>query len=160
MSAVLVFRCFNSIPTVFWLSCFSVYSTVFSVMNPETWVLVKVCLCFTCYSTFDFSKTTLDVVDSSLWSELSSDAQEFEAESWSLVVDPSFCSRQEKDVIKRQDVIFGKLFRYAPWMKQCYIEGKTWTLKPFRPEFKSKFYHFLFFFKATFSVWFLFIYIF
>lgn len=54
---------------------------------------------------------TLDVVDSSLWSDLSSDAQEFEAESWSLVVDPSFCSRQEKDVIKRQDVIFGKLFR-------------------------------------------------
>ncbi|XP_073933402.1 rho guanine nucleotide exchange factor 28 isoform X3 [Castor canadensis] len=47
-----------------------------------------------------------DVMDSSLWSDLSSDAQEFEAESWSLVVDPSFCSRQEKDVIKRQDVIF------------------------------------------------------
>ncbi|KAM8814194.1 rho guanine nucleotide exchange factor 28 isoform 2-T2 [Rhynchonycteris naso] len=47
-----------------------------------------------------------DVVDSSLWSDLSSEAQEFEAESWSLVVDPSFCSRQEKDVIKRQDVIF------------------------------------------------------
>ncbi|XP_053444781.1 rho guanine nucleotide exchange factor 28 isoform X2 [Nycticebus coucang] len=47
-----------------------------------------------------------DVVDSSLWSDLSSDAQEFEAESWSLVVDPSFCSKQEKDVIKRQDVIF------------------------------------------------------
>ncbi|XP_036887953.1 rho guanine nucleotide exchange factor 28 isoform X1 [Sturnira hondurensis] len=47
-----------------------------------------------------------DVMDSSLWSDLSSDAQEFEAESWSLVVDPSFCSRQDKDVIKRQDVIF------------------------------------------------------
>ncbi|XP_032191864.1 rho guanine nucleotide exchange factor 28 isoform X1 [Mustela erminea] len=47
-----------------------------------------------------------DVVDSSLWSDLSSDAQELEAESWSLVVDPSFCSKQEKDVIKRQDVIF------------------------------------------------------
>ncbi|MBZ3873041.1 Rho guanine nucleotide exchange factor 28 [Sciurus carolinensis] len=47
-----------------------------------------------------------DVVDSSLWSDLSNDAQEFEAESWSLVVDPSFCSKQEKDVIKRQDVIF------------------------------------------------------
>nr|XP_044989537.1 rho guanine nucleotide exchange factor 28 isoform X3 [Jaculus jaculus] len=45
-----------------------------------------------------------DVVDSSLWSDLSN--EEFEAESWSLVVDPSFCSRQEKDVIKRQDVIF------------------------------------------------------
>uniref|UniRef100_A0A8C0QH82 Rho guanine nucleotide exchange factor 28 n=1 Tax=Canis lupus familiaris TaxID=9615 RepID=A0A8C0QH82_CANLF len=47
-----------------------------------------------------------DVVDSSLWSDLSSDAQELEAESWSLVVDPSFCNKQEKDVIKRQDVIF------------------------------------------------------
>lgn len=47
-----------------------------------------------------------DVVDSSLWSDLSSDAQEFEAESWSLAVDPLFCSQQEKDVIKRQDVIF------------------------------------------------------
>ncbi|XP_072814631.1 rho guanine nucleotide exchange factor 28 isoform X1 [Vicugna pacos] len=48
----------------------------------------------------------VDVVDSSMWRDLSGDAQEFEAESWSLVVDPSFCSRQEKDVIKRQDVIF------------------------------------------------------
>ncbi|XP_004874207.1 rho guanine nucleotide exchange factor 28 isoform X2 [Heterocephalus glaber] len=47
-----------------------------------------------------------DVVDSSLWRDLSNEAQEFEAESWSMVVDPSFCSRQEKDVVKRQDVIF------------------------------------------------------
>ncbi|NXK47330.1 ARG28 factor, partial [Chauna torquata] len=47
-----------------------------------------------------------DDVDSSQWTDLSSDAQEFEAESWSLVVDPTFCSKQEKDVIKRQDVIF------------------------------------------------------
>ncbi|XP_072778036.1 rho guanine nucleotide exchange factor 28 isoform X6 [Taeniopygia guttata] len=34
------------------------------------------------------------------------DAEEFEADSWSLVVDPMFCSKQEKDVVKRQDVIF------------------------------------------------------
>ncbi|NXP72345.1 ARG28 factor, partial [Ramphastos sulfuratus] len=47
-----------------------------------------------------------DDVDLSQWTDLRSDAQEFEAESWSLVVDPVFCSRQEKDVIKRQDVIF------------------------------------------------------
>ncbi|MEE6458623.1 hypothetical protein FKM82_000364 [Ascaphus truei] len=47
-----------------------------------------------------------DVVDTPLWSDFSSDALEFEAESWSLVVDSSFCSKQEKDVIKRQDVIF------------------------------------------------------
>ncbi|XP_033019615.1 rho guanine nucleotide exchange factor 28 isoform X4 [Lacerta agilis] len=47
-----------------------------------------------------------DDVDASLWSDLSTDALEFEAESWSLVVDPSFCNKQEKDIIKRQDVIF------------------------------------------------------
>ncbi|NXX79551.1 ARG28 factor, partial [Urocolius indicus] len=47
-----------------------------------------------------------DDVDLSQWTDLHTDAQEFEAESWSLVVDPVFCSKQEKDVIKRQDVIF------------------------------------------------------
>lgn len=47
-----------------------------------------------------------DDVDACLWSDLSTDTLEFEAESWSLVVDPSFCSQQGKDVIKRQDVIF------------------------------------------------------
>ncbi|NXN13663.1 ARG28 factor, partial [Indicator maculatus] len=47
-----------------------------------------------------------DDEDLSQWTDLRSDAQEFEAESWSLVVDPVFCSKQEKDVIKRQDVIF------------------------------------------------------
>ncbi|NWS62585.1 ARG28 factor, partial [Chunga burmeisteri] len=47
-----------------------------------------------------------DDVDLSQWTDLRTDAQEFEAESWSLLVDPVFCSKQEKHVIKRQDVIF------------------------------------------------------
>ncbi|XP_073535898.1 rho guanine nucleotide exchange factor 28 isoform X2 [Phyllobates terribilis] len=47
-----------------------------------------------------------DVVDSALWSDFSSDTLEFEAESWSSVVESSFCHKQEKNVIKRQDVIF------------------------------------------------------
>ncbi|XP_061205301.1 rho guanine nucleotide exchange factor 28 [Neopsephotus bourkii] len=47
-----------------------------------------------------------DDVDLSQWTDLHADAQEFEAESWSLVVEPMFCRKQEKDVIKRQDVIF------------------------------------------------------
>ncbi|NXF11768.1 ARG28 factor, partial [Smithornis capensis] len=47
-----------------------------------------------------------DDVDLSQWTDLCTDAEEFEAESWSLVVDPIFCSKQEKDVVKRQDVIF------------------------------------------------------
>lgn len=49
----------------------------------------------------------IDDVDASLWNDLSTDTLEFEAESWSLVVEPWFCSQQEKHVIKRQDVIFG-----------------------------------------------------
>ncbi|XP_023799365.1 rho guanine nucleotide exchange factor 28 isoform X1 [Cyanistes caeruleus] len=47
-----------------------------------------------------------DDVDLSQWTDLCTDAEEFEADSWRLVVDPMFCSKQEKDVIKRQDVIF------------------------------------------------------
>ncbi|XP_039176660.1 rho guanine nucleotide exchange factor 28 isoform X5 [Crotalus tigris] len=47
-----------------------------------------------------------DDVDASLWNDLSTDTLEFEAESWSLVVEPWFCNQQEKHVIKRQDVIF------------------------------------------------------
>uniref|UniRef100_A0A8C5QQD6 Rho guanine nucleotide exchange factor 28 n=1 Tax=Leptobrachium leishanense TaxID=445787 RepID=A0A8C5QQD6_9ANUR len=47
-----------------------------------------------------------DVVDSPLWSDFSKDTLEFEAESWSLVVDSSFCNKYGKDVIKRQDIIF------------------------------------------------------
>lgn len=82
-------------------------------------------------------------MDSSLWSDLSSDAQEFEAESWSLVVDPSFCSRQDKDVIKRQDVIFGKFFRYAPWDEAVPYRGRNLESETLRPGFKSHFYHLL-----------------
>ncbi|NXM77520.1 ARG28 factor, partial [Serilophus lunatus] len=47
-----------------------------------------------------------DDVDLSQWTDLCTDAEEFEAESWSLIVEPMFCSKQEKDVVKRQDVIF------------------------------------------------------
>lgn len=81
----------------------------------------------------------LDVVDSSLWSDLSSDAQEFEAESWSLVVDPSFCSRQEKDVIKRQDVIFGKHLNMPLGAEVLGLEERAWTVLLSRPGFKAGF---------------------
>lgn len=50
-------------------------------------------------------------MDLSQWTDLCTDAEEFEAESWTLVVDPMFCSKQEKDVVKRQDVIFGQYFK-------------------------------------------------
>lgn len=50
----------------------------------------------------------LDAYSVSLRSEIETDAHEFEAESWSVAVEQSYAKRQKKDVIKRQDVIYGK----------------------------------------------------
>ncbi|MBN3320922.1 ARG28 factor, partial [Atractosteus spatula] len=47
-----------------------------------------------------------DTVDVPLRSDFSADLLDYEAESWSLYVDPKFCSKQEKRIIKRQDVIY------------------------------------------------------
>ncbi|XP_041101852.1 rho guanine nucleotide exchange factor 28-like isoform X7 [Polyodon spathula] len=47
-----------------------------------------------------------DTVDAPLRTDLGADSAEYEAESWSLAVDQKFCSKQEKHVIKRQDVIY------------------------------------------------------
>ncbi|KAM8764932.1 rho guanine nucleotide exchange factor 18 isoform 2-T2 [Rhynchonycteris naso] len=41
-----------------------------------------------------------------LRSEIESDAHEFEAESWSLSVDPAYAKEQKKEAIKRQDVLY------------------------------------------------------
>ncbi|XP_036995890.2 rho guanine nucleotide exchange factor 18 isoform X3 [Artibeus jamaicensis] len=42
----------------------------------------------------------------SLRSEIEADGREFEAESWSLSVEPSYAKEQKKEVVKRQDVIY------------------------------------------------------
>ncbi|XP_067885641.1 rho guanine nucleotide exchange factor 28 isoform X2 [Heterodontus francisci] len=47
-----------------------------------------------------------DNVVPSMRGDLEFDAQEFKAESWSLAVDHAFSSKQQKDLIKRQDVIY------------------------------------------------------
>ncbi|XP_023601768.1 rho guanine nucleotide exchange factor 18 isoform X1 [Myotis lucifugus] len=47
-----------------------------------------------------------DPYTASLRSEIESDAHEFEAESWSLSVDPAYAKEQKKEVAKRQDVIY------------------------------------------------------
>jgi hypothetical protein len=44
----------------------------------------------------------------SLRCEIESDAHEFEAESWSLSVDLAYAKKQKKEVVKRQDVLYGK----------------------------------------------------
>ncbi|ETE61039.1 Rho guanine nucleotide exchange factor 18, partial [Ophiophagus hannah] len=47
-----------------------------------------------------------DVQFASLRNELETDAREFAAQSWSLAVEQSYVKQQERDVIKRQDVIY------------------------------------------------------
>ncbi|XP_078525743.1 rho guanine nucleotide exchange factor 18 isoform X2 [Lissotriton helveticus] len=42
----------------------------------------------------------------SLKNEIETDAQDFDAESWSCAVEQSFAKKQKKEVIKRQDVIY------------------------------------------------------
>ncbi|XP_022624945.1 rho guanine nucleotide exchange factor 28 [Seriola dumerili] len=47
-----------------------------------------------------------DCVDAYIQSDISADAADYEAESWSLTVEHKFCKRQEKRAVKRQDVIY------------------------------------------------------
>ncbi|XP_074061238.1 rho guanine nucleotide exchange factor 18 isoform X3 [Macrotis lagotis] len=47
-----------------------------------------------------------DSYSASLRSEIEADAQEFEAESWSLSVELPYAKKQKKEVMKRQDVIY------------------------------------------------------
>lgn len=41
--------------------------------------------------------------------ELESDAQNLEAESWSVAVDQNYSKALTKEAVKRQDVIYGRL---------------------------------------------------
>lgn len=40
--------------------------------------------------------------------DLESDAQDLEAESWSLAVDQQYVKKHSKEMVKRQDVIYGR----------------------------------------------------
>uniref|UniRef100_A0A3Q3WCX8 Uncharacterized protein n=1 Tax=Mola mola TaxID=94237 RepID=A0A3Q3WCX8_MOLML len=45
-------------------------------------------------------------VDACVHGDISGDAADYEAESWSLVVEHKFCKKQDKRAVKRQDVIY------------------------------------------------------
>ncbi|XP_023382523.1 rho guanine nucleotide exchange factor 18-like [Pteropus vampyrus] len=47
-----------------------------------------------------------DPYTASLKSEIESDAHEFEAESWSLCVEPAYAKRHKREAVKRQDVLY------------------------------------------------------
>uniref|UniRef100_A0A3Q1I5G6 Rho guanine nucleotide exchange factor (GEF) 28a n=1 Tax=Anabas testudineus TaxID=64144 RepID=A0A3Q1I5G6_ANATE len=47
-----------------------------------------------------------DCVDTYTHSDVSADEDDYKAESWSLIVEHKFCKKQDKQTIKRQDVIY------------------------------------------------------
>ncbi|KAM3843308.1 rho guanine nucleotide exchange factor 28-like, partial [Diretmus argenteus] len=47
-----------------------------------------------------------DCVDAYVHCDLTADAVDYDAESWSLTVEYKFCKKQDKRVVKRQDVIY------------------------------------------------------
>lgn len=49
-----------------------------------------------------------DSVDACVHSDMTADAVDYEAESWSLTVEHKFCKKQDKRAVKRQDVIYGE----------------------------------------------------
>lgn len=53
--------------------------------------------------------SSTDAQYASLRGELELDAQDIEAESWSLAVDPAYLKKHPKEAVKRQDVIHGKV---------------------------------------------------
>lgn len=71
----------------------------------------------------------------SMMEELEKDGKDFEADSWSLAVDSSYLQSQRKDVIKRQDVIYGEIvmdhtfntFMHIQlvlgWILSCYMHA-------------------------------------
>lgn len=58
------------------------------------------------------SATGADVIYSQLMSDFATDEKEFEADSWSLAVDNNYLQQHKKDVMKRQDVIYGEHWEF------------------------------------------------
>lgn len=55
-----------------------------------------------------FLLVSVDTVDACINRDMSMDAVDYEAESWSLTVEHKFCKKQDKRAVKRQDVIYGE----------------------------------------------------
>lgn len=50
-----------------------------------------------------------------LMGDFEMESKQLEAESWSRVVDSKFLKQQKKDVVKRQEVIYGESLRLLCW---------------------------------------------
>lgn len=49
-----------------------------------------------------------EMVDSRLMGDFEADVKELEADSWSVTIDKKYLKQLKKDIIKRQDVIYGR----------------------------------------------------
>lgn len=56
-----------------------------------------------------------EMMDSQLMGEFECDIKDLEADSWSGTVDKKFLKTLKKDEIKKQDVIYGKIYCYCFW---------------------------------------------
>ncbi|KAM6167254.1 rho guanine nucleotide exchange factor 18 isoform 2-T2 [Erethizon dorsatum] len=68
-----------------------------------------------------------DHYTASLRSEIESDAHEFEAESWSLAVDPAYAKKQKREVVKRQDVLYELMQTEAHHVRTLKIMLKVYS---------------------------------
>lgn len=59
-----------------------------------------------------FLLLSIDTADACINRDMSMDAVDYEAESWSLTVEHKFCKKQDKRAVKRQDVIYGEQITY------------------------------------------------
>lgn len=56
-----------------------------------------------------------------LMGDFESDSKQLEAESWSRIVDSKFLKQQKKDVVKRQEVIYGEMLNLLCLFVICTI---------------------------------------
>ncbi|KAB0357433.1 hypothetical protein FD754_001589 [Muntiacus muntjak] len=68
-----------------------------------------------------------DPYTASLKSEIEADAREFEAESWSLSVDPEYVKKQKREVVKRQDVLYELMQTEAHHVRTLKIMLKVYS---------------------------------
>lgn len=57
-----------------------------------------------------------------LMGDFESDSKQLEAESWSRIVDSKFLKQQKKDVVKRQEVIYGEMLHLLCLFVICTIQ--------------------------------------
>ncbi|XP_070648121.1 rho guanine nucleotide exchange factor 18 isoform X2 [Bos indicus] len=68
-----------------------------------------------------------DPYTASLRGEVEADTHEFEAESWSLSVDPEYVKKQKREVVKRQDVLYELMQTEAHHVRTLKIMLKVYS---------------------------------